>query len=154
VTEEGKTERVSGSIIGEATFAGLIRLLAGYENYMEALDEGLTGDYTAVDLTVGDIYGGHCEDLGLPDELLASSLGKAQYVKDPKSLKPKDLAKSIIIMFAINIGMMANMVAESADLENIIFQGFPHLGFLSILSVENLVFILWFIFFIDSICEI
>jgi len=103
---------------------------------MEALDEGLKGDYTAVDLTVGDIYGGHCEDLGLPNDLLASSLGKAQYIKDPKTLKPKDLAKSIIVMFAINIAMMANMVADTEDLKTVIFQGFPHLGFQTLLAVK------------------
>lgn len=135
--EEGDFERISGSIIGEATFAGLIRMLAGYENCMEALDEGLKGDYTAVDLTVGDIYGGHCEDLGLPTDLLASSLGKAQYIKDPKTLNRRDLAKSIIVMFAINIAMMANIVADTADLKTVIFQGFPHLGFQTLLAVKR-----------------
>ena len=102
---------------------------------MEALDEGLKGDLTAVDMTVGDIYGGNCADLGLPEELLASSLGKAQYIKDTEKIRPRDLAKSIIVMFAINIGMMTNLVTDSVDLKTVIVQGFPHIGFQSLLSV-------------------
>jgi len=103
---------------------------------MEALDDGMKGDLTAVDMTVGDIYGGHCADLGLPENLLASSLGKAQYLKDTSKIQPKDLAKSIMVMFAINIGMMTNLVADSVELKTIIVQGFPHLGFQSLLSVS------------------
>jgi len=136
VSDELQCERVSGSIIGESTFASLIRLLAGYENCMEALDEGMKGDLTAVDMTVGDIYGGNCADLGLPDTLLASSMGKAQYIKETDKIKPRDLAKSIIVMFAINIGMMTNLVADSVDLKTVIIQGFPHLGFQALLSVS------------------
>ena len=35
-----------------------------------------TGQSSNADLLVRDIYGGNCEDLGLPGDLVASSLGK------------------------------------------------------------------------------
>lgn len=136
VDEEGKFERVSGSIIGESTFASLIRLLAGYENCMEALDEGMKGDYRVVDMTVGDIYGGGCADLGLPEDLLASSMGKAQYIKNKDKVEPRDLAKSIMAMFCINIALMTNLVADSEGIKTVIVQGFPHLGFQTFISVK------------------
>lgn len=110
---------------------------------MEALDEGMKGDFSAVDMTVGDIYGGGCTDLGLPQGLLASSMGKAQYIKeqDREKLQPRDLAKSIILMFTVNIGLMTNLVVDSVpDVKTVVVLGFPHLPFQSLLSVSVLLY--------------
>lgn len=135
--KEGNYSRLSGSIIGETTFGTLIRLLTGYENYMEALDEGMKGDCSTVDMTVADIYGGNCDNLGLPGQLLASSMGKAQHLKADTQIEQRDIAKSIIVMFSINVALMSNLIAESANIDHIIFHGFQHFGFQTLLSVEN-----------------
>ena len=74
---------------------------------MEAIDEGFKGDCSTVDMTVADIYGGNCDNLGLPGQLLASSMGKAQHLSEDQKVEPRDTAKSIILMFCINIALMA-----------------------------------------------
>ena len=73
--------KLSGSIIGDSTIEALIQL-AGLQGSLEevfwkAFEEG---DNSNVDLTVGDIYGKGCSSLKLPDELIASSMGKLQTI--------------------------------------------------------------------------
>lgn len=71
--------KLSGSIIGDSTIEGLIQLagLSGSleEVFQKAFEEGENAN---VDLTVGDIYGNGCSSLKLPNELIASSMGKMQ----------------------------------------------------------------------------
>eukprot|EP00850_Spirogloea_muscicola_P019956 SM000203S06132 [mRNA] locus=s203:2:2632:- [translate_table: standard] len=54
----GKYERVSGTNVGGGTFWGLGRLLTKCTNFDEILELSQSGDNIAVDMLVGDIYGG------------------------------------------------------------------------------------------------
>ena len=58
VDGEGRHQRVSGTNIGGGTFWGLCRLLTGLTNFDEILALSSQGDNSAVDMLVGDIYGG------------------------------------------------------------------------------------------------
>lgn len=69
--------KLSGSIIGDSTIEALIQLAGLHgkldEIFQKAFEEG---DNSNADLTVGDIYGKGCSSLKLPDDLIASSMGK------------------------------------------------------------------------------
>jgi pantothenate kinase len=117
----------------------LIRLLAGYENYEDALEACTKGDNAKVDMTVKDIYGGSCLSLGLSEDILASTMGRAQYIKDKSEVKPEDISRSVIMMMCINISQLASLVADAEGIDTVVVQGFPHLGFQKLFKVnENL----------------
>lgn len=124
--------------MGESTFAGLIRILAGIENNEEALQLCMSGDNTALDMTVKDIYGGACTGLGLDENILASSMGKAQYITDISGIKKSDVCRSIVTMLCINISQLANLVAMSESLDMVVVQGSSHLAFQLLFQVTIL----------------
>ena len=69
-------ERVGGTSLGGGTFLGLCRALTGCESFAAALQLAEAGHSSAVDLLVGDIYGGDYDALGLAKENVAASFGK------------------------------------------------------------------------------
>ena len=82
---ESKTEyrRLQGSPIGANLFLGALRILNYFNDPSEALGAALVGDSSKTDLSVGDIYGGAYQGIGLPSDLVASSFGKLQKDKIP-----------------------------------------------------------------------
>ena len=88
-------------------------------------------------MTVKDIYGGGLLSLGLNENILASTMGRAQYIKDKSDLKPEDISRSILVMMCMNISQLANLVAESEKIDTIVVQGFPHLGFQKLFKVSD-----------------
>ena len=57
VSNGGKFERVSGTMIGGGTLVGLSNLLTGIRDFDEIIDLSQKGDNSGVDMLVKDIYG-------------------------------------------------------------------------------------------------
>ena len=121
-------ERVSGSSIGGGTYWGLCKLLTACTSFTEALDLATSGSNTAVDMSVGDIYGGAYEKHALPASTVASSFGKAatQPVdgsRDTPRIQDADVARSLLIMITQNIGQLAYLNATLCGTKHIYFCG-------------------------------
>ena len=126
-----KFKRLSGSIIGESTFLGLIKLVTGYDSV-----DAFIGDSRSVDMTVGDIYGGDYESLGLNKDIIASSMGKAKNI-NPNNVNKQDLARSILTMICLNVAQLAILVSRTENIDNIVVMGsiLNHIGFQVLLKV-------------------
>jgi type II pantothenate kinase len=71
-----------------------------------------SGDNTAVDMLVGDIYGSDYSKIGLKTSTIASSFGKVfRKGADPeerrKAFKQEDVARSLLYAISNNIGHVA-----------------------------------------------
>jgi type II pantothenate kinase len=77
VKGESEWERVGGTSLGGGTYYGLVHMLTGLVKFDDMLNNAEEGDNTAVDLTVGDIYGGSYSKFNLKANTIASSFGKA-----------------------------------------------------------------------------
>jgi type II pantothenate kinase len=71
-----------------------------------------SGDNTAVDMLVGDIYGSDYSKIGLKTSTIASSFGKVfRKGADPeerrKTFKQEDVARSLLYAISNNIGHVA-----------------------------------------------
>ena len=78
-------------------------------SFDEMLKLSAQGDNTAVDMLVGDIYGGNdYSSVGLAATTIASSFGKV--VMDdsfsPSDYKPEDIALSLLRMISYNIAQV------------------------------------------------
>ncbi|KAG5026968.1 hypothetical protein JHK86_022882 [Glycine max] len=126
VEGEGKFERVSGTSIGGGTFWGLGKLLTKCKSFDELLELSYRGNNRAVDMLVGDIYGGmDYSKIGLSSTAIASSFGKA--ISDNKErgdYKPEDIARSLLRMISNNIGQISYLNALRFGLKRIFFGGF------------------------------
>jgi type II pantothenate kinase len=78
VDSKTESKRITGSSIGANVYLGILRLLNTFNNPTEAITGSIQGDSSNIDLSVGDIYGGTYEKLGLPANMIASSFGKLQ----------------------------------------------------------------------------
>eukprot|EP00898_Chlorokybus_atmophyticus_P001831 jgi/Chlat1/2649/Chrsp178S02489 len=130
VTGPGSFSRVGGSSIGGSTFLGLAHALTGCASFSEALALAARGDSTAVDMLVGDIYGGDYDQFGLAATIVASSFGKLvrpEARKDSGSVKalsletlslhgPRSPGPNVILtcLFACIIANKAEDLAKSA----------------------------------------
>lgn len=126
VDGEGKHQRVSGTNIGGGTFWGLCRLLTGRTSFDDILQLSSEGDNSAVDMLVGDIYGGRdYSSIGLSANTIASSFGKVIYGgKELSDYSPADIAMSLCRMISYNIGQLAYLNAKRYNLSRIFFGGF------------------------------
>ncbi|XP_021632671.1 pantothenate kinase 1 isoform X2 [Manihot esculenta] len=126
VDGDGKFERVSGTNVGGGTFWGLGRLLTKCKSFDELLELSHQGNNRAIDMLVGEIYGGmDYSKIGLSSTTIASSFGKA--VSDNKELedyKPEDVARSLLRMISNNIGQISYLNALRFGLKRIFFGGF------------------------------
>ncbi|RZC59172.1 hypothetical protein C5167_006472 [Papaver somniferum] len=108
VDGDGTFERVSGTNVGGGTFWGLGKLLTKCQSFDELLEMSQRGDIKAVDMFVGDIYGGmDYSKIGLSATNIASSFGKA--ISENKELddyRPEDLTLSLLRMISYNIGQV------------------------------------------------
>jgi type II pantothenate kinase len=57
ITDYGKFERVSGTMIGGGTLMGLSALMTGVTDFDEITSLASQGDHKQVDMLVKDIYG-------------------------------------------------------------------------------------------------
>ncbi|KAJ1423054.1 Type II pantothenate kinase [Sesbania bispinosa] len=126
VEGDGKFERVSGTSIGGGTFWGLGRLLTKCKSFDELLELSYRGNNRAVDMLVGDIYGGlDYSKIGLSSTAIASSFGKAiSDNKEREDYKPEDIARSLLRMISNNIGQISYLNALRFGLKRIFFGGF------------------------------
>lgn len=74
-------ERIGGTSLGGGTLWGLLSLLTGARTFDDMLSMAETGDNTAVDMLVGDIYGTDYSKIGLKSTTIASSFGKVFKMK-------------------------------------------------------------------------
>eukprot|EP00667_Euglena_gracilis_P014570 EG_transcript_15113 len=144
--DEGEPyKRVSGSCLGGATLSALAALLTGETDYRAALRLCAAGDLRRTDLLVGDIYGGACEALGLPFDIIAASFGKAvpqgsseqpegnpgdpPSAADPHPGTPDarqrsaDLLASLAFMLGNNLAQLACLVADRHTARTVVFAG-------------------------------
>ncbi|KAK2354828.1 Pantothenate kinase 1 [Trifolium repens] len=126
VEGDGKFERVSGTSIGGGTFWGLGKLLTKCKSFDELLELSYQGNNRAVDMLVGDIYGGmDYAKIGLSSTAIASSFGKAMSdSKEREDYKPEDIARSLLRMISNNIGQISYLNALRFGLKRIFFGGF------------------------------
>ncbi|MED6143682.1 hypothetical protein PIB30_007980 [Stylosanthes scabra] len=126
VEGDGKFERVSGTSIGGGTFWGLGKLLTKCKSFDELLDLSYRGNNRAVDMLVGDIYGGmDYSKIGLSSTTIASSFGRAiSENKEREDYKPEDIARSLLRMISNNIGQISYLTALRFGLKRIFFGGF------------------------------
>ncbi|CAG9461150.1 unnamed protein product [Pedinophyceae sp. YPF-701] len=126
VSGHGEYERVSGTNLGGGTFLGLCRLLTGTQSFEELLSLSVEGDNTAVDMLVGDIYGGHdYEAIGLSAGMIASSFGKVVMAGDAQlEYRPQDIALALMRMVSYNIGQIAYLNASLHSIRRVFFGGF------------------------------
>ncbi|KAH7434622.1 hypothetical protein KP509_06G026300 [Ceratopteris richardii] len=126
VDGEGEFQRVSGTNVGGGTFWGLGRLLTNSKSFDEILELSQKGDNSAVDMLVGDIYGGlDYNKIGLSASTIASSFGKATSgSKDLSDYKREDIALSLLRMISYNIAQIAYLNALRYGLTRIFFGGF------------------------------
>lgn len=121
VTGPGEFSRVSGSSLGGGTLLGVCRLLTGIESFDTLMQVGQSGNPDNVDLLVQDIYGGDYTQMGLPGNLLASSMGKAhagcQYNKS-------DLVAALVRMVGINVAQVGFLNAKVHGVRRVIYTGF------------------------------
>jgi pantothenate kinase len=80
---QGKIERIEGSIIGENTFTSILRMKFPEARVQDCFELAFSGgSLKNVDLMVEDIYGKGSAKIGLPGEMVASSLGKFGKMKE------------------------------------------------------------------------
>jgi pantothenate kinase len=125
VDSYSKSIKVGSSVIGGATFLGLLRTLTKYTDPEKATSDATYGNNLEIDLSVGDIYGGGEESIGLKAGIIASSFAKASKLSEERisALKDKDIARSLLSMIIINILQIASLYAQMEGLERIIIVG-------------------------------
>uniref|UniRef100_A0A7E4WCZ9 pantothenate kinase n=1 Tax=Panagrellus redivivus TaxID=6233 RepID=A0A7E4WCZ9_PANRE len=116
-------ERVSGCSIGGGTFQALCSFLCHSDTFEESVKLAAKGDNKNVDKLVGDIYGSAYDSIGLSSDTVAASFGKISSPKDRDNVKVEDLARSMLVTIANNIGSIALDVAKLHDIERIVFVG-------------------------------
>ncbi|XP_068641687.1 pantothenate kinase 2-like isoform X2 [Aristolochia californica] len=126
VDGDGSFQRVSGTNVGGGTYWGLGRLLTKCKSFDELLELSQRGDNRAVDMLVGDIYGGmDYSKIGLSASTIASSFGKT--ISDNKELsdyRPEDISLSLLRMISYNIGQISYLNALRHGIKRIFFGGF------------------------------
>lgn len=76
VSNDGKFERVSGTMIGGGTLVGLSNLLTGIKDFDTIIEMSQVGDNSGVDMLVKDIYGDKSPFKELQGDWLASSFAR------------------------------------------------------------------------------
>ncbi len=119
VRGKGDEQRLTGSIIGELTFRSLL-LRAGVTSCKQAVTEAMeAGSASNVDLLVKDIYGDSSIKVGLPENLVASSLAKL--AREKCHHETRDIVKSLSISMAINFAQLASYSAQLSKASAIVF---------------------------------
>ncbi|XP_053403677.1 4'-phosphopantetheine phosphatase-like [Mercenaria mercenaria] len=130
VESEDRFERIGGTATGGGTFWGLGSLLTKAKTFDDLLHLAEKGDHRNVDMLVKDIYGGAYSTIGLREDIIASSFGKA--ARSPRSatqaeehnFKQEDLARSLLLSISNDIGQIACLHAKLHSLKKIYFGGY------------------------------
>ena len=110
VDSKTQNRRLAGSAIGANVFLGILRLLNNFNNPTEAIQGAIIGDTSNVDLSVGDIYGGTYEKLGLPADMIASSFGRLRSPESLEKITKCDISKSLLTMLSVNTLTFCRMI--------------------------------------------
>ncbi|KAI3504592.1 hypothetical protein L2E82_46491 [Cichorium intybus] len=126
VDGDTKFQRVNGTNVGGGTYWGLGKLLTKCKSFDELLELSQRGDSRAVDMLVGDIYGGSdYSKIGLSASTIASSFGKAiSEDKEIEDYRPEDISLSLLRMISYNIGQISYLTALQLGIKRIFFGGF------------------------------
>jgi len=123
-------ERIGGTSTGGGTFWGLGSLLTNAKGFDELLEMASEGKTKNIDMLVRDIYGQAYSEMGLPEDLTASSFGKAAKssrdngTSDKDRFRPQDIAKALLRMISNDIGQIATLYALLHGLNRILFGGY------------------------------
>ncbi|KVH98936.1 protein of unknown function DUF89 [Cynara cardunculus var. scolymus] len=112
VDGDGKFERVSGTNVGGGTYWGLGKLLTKCKSFDELLEVSQRGDNRAVDMLVGDIYGGLDYSKAISEN------------KEIEDYRPEDISLSLLRMISYNIGQISYLTALQLGIKRIFFGGF------------------------------
>lgn len=125
VESEDSYERIGGTATGGGTFWGLGSLLTKAKGFDELLELAEKGDHRNADMLVRDIYGGDCESLGLPGDLIASSFGKVCPKRGNEvQCSEADVARSLLFTISNDIGQIACLYAMMHKLNKVYFGGY------------------------------
>ncbi|KAK6588499.1 hypothetical protein RS030_4522 [Cryptosporidium xiaoi] len=127
-TEDNKLELMGVLDIGEYTFLGLYRTIDANIslNLSDITDSIQEGNIEICDLLVKDIYGQSYMEANLNENVVASSLGKLQFINSEQksSISSKDLLKSITILLSTSIIQKGLIHSQITNKKNIIISGF------------------------------
>jgi len=90
---------------------GILRLLNKFNDPTEAITGAIDGDSNNVDMSVGDIYGGSYDSLGLPSQMIASSFGKLKSKESLDDVDKNDISRSLLVMITVNTLTLSRMIA-------------------------------------------
>ena len=136
---DSKTEhrRITGSPIGATSFLGLLKVMNLYNDPSQAINGALEGDSSGVDMSVGDIYGGTYEKLGLDARMLASSFGRLQHVDVGKAdINKNDIARSLLTMVCVNNLILSKQIAHLEKIKNVVWIG-SHVDMLEYMQMSS-----------------
>lgn len=76
-SKKSHIEKIDGSILGEQTLINILKFKIPHKAINQLFDRAFDeGNVKKTELFVDDIYGKGVQSLGLPKDLLASSMGK------------------------------------------------------------------------------
>jgi len=117
-------KHIGGSALGGGFFMGFIKLLYNIGDFENAIKIAETGDRYNIDLKVSDIYESKDHRINLVfREFTAASFGKIENIPNSNFIKKEDVINSIVCLIGENLGTMANLMAESNNINNLVFCG-------------------------------
>lgn len=117
--------RVGGSSLGGGTFMGLSRLLTEVTDFKQLVSMAKAGSAirNGVDLTVGDIYSGGYDAVGLQAGVIASSFGAVPRAILSSDLRPEVIIFSLLRMISFNVAQIAALFGQRLGINNIYVLG-------------------------------
>lgn len=121
----GAFARVGGSSLGGGTFMGLARLLTGVADFgqLESMAEVGAALQDGVDLTVGDIYAGGYDAVGLQAGVVASSFGAVPRIADACRPRQEAIVFSLLRMISFNIAQLAAILGQRLCIKSLCMLG-------------------------------
>ncbi|KAL4460799.1 hypothetical protein ABPG72_016606 [Tetrahymena utriculariae] len=121
VTGPGEYKRITGSIMGESFVESVMLKLTSFKDINEGFKIAFQkGDNKNCDMTVEDIYGAGCINLGIPKDILASSFGKCSREGPTSKYNEIDIIKSLLIAITINTGQLIGLYSQLEKVKNIV----------------------------------
>ena len=124
VESKNKMVYLGGNSFGSTTLMSLLNLTCGYDDAEYVAKDAIMGNNQEIDLSVGDIYGGDYSSFSLDSDIIASSFGKIG-IKDAEKLDKKDIAKSLIILYASITTHAASLHSKKEGVNKILLVGDP-----------------------------
>lgn len=131
-----ETRRIAGSPIGVNVYLGILRLLNIFDDPTEAVVGAIRGDSTNIDLSVGDIYGGSYESLGLPANMIASSFGKLKNKESLDGVEKNDISRSLMTMLLVNTLTWCRQIMQLENIEYVTWIG-THIDILTYMQMTS-----------------